>query len=40
MVELAAQYGVEVPIAEAVEAILKNPGHMRPKFLTHIWKVC
>jgi glycerol-3-phosphate dehydrogenase (NAD(P)+) len=39
-VELAAKYGVEVPIAEAVEGMLKNPGHARPKFLAHIWKVC
>lgn len=39
-VELAAQNGVDVTIAAAVEACLKNPGHARPKFFAHIWKVC
>jgi glycerol-3-phosphate dehydrogenase (NAD(P)+) len=39
-VELGAQNGIDVTLAAAVEACLKNPGHARPKFLTHIWKVC
>jgi glycerol-3-phosphate dehydrogenase (NAD(P)+) len=39
-VELAAKHGIEAPIAAAVEACLKNPGHGRPKFLAHIWKAC
>jgi glycerol-3-phosphate dehydrogenase (NAD(P)+) len=39
-VETAAKYGIEVPIAAAVEACLKNPGHARPKFIAHIWKAC